>query len=109
MAPDLVGPEKAKRGKLPTTCWWFSIVGTNSKERTGYPTQKPLGVLKRIISVHSKPGEVVLDFFAGAGTSGEAAALLGRKFILIDNNKDAVKIAAKRLKQYKPACIGFKQ
>jgi len=108
MAPGLVTKEKAARGKTPTDVWWHTIVPTNGKERTGYPTQKPLGVLKRIVSVHSKPGDTILDFFAGAGTTGEAAALLGRKFILIDNNKDAVKISAKRLKQYKPKCIGFK-
>jgi len=107
LAPDLVGPEKAKKGKLPTTCWWFSIVGTNSKERTGYPTQKPLTLLKRIVSVHSKPGDTVLDFFAGSGTTGEAAALLGRQFILVDEKRDAVEIAAARLAAYKPRCIGF--
>jgi len=109
MAPGLVTKEKAARGKTPTDVWWHTIVPTNGKERTGYPTQKPLGILKRIVSVHSKPGDAVLDFFAGSGTTGEAAALLERKFILIDNNKDAVKTAANRLKQYKPKCIGFKQ
>jgi len=108
MAPGLVGKEKAARGKTITDSWWHTIVPTNGKERTGYPTQKPLGVLRRIVSVHSKPGDTVLDFFAGASTSGEAAALLGRKFIMIDNNKDAVRISAERLKQYKPKCIGFK-
>jgi site-specific DNA-methyltransferase (adenine-specific) len=108
MAPGLVTKEKAERGKTPTDVWWHTIVPTNGRERTGYPTQKPLGVLKRIVSVHSKPGDVVLDFFAGSGTTGEAAALLGRNFILIDNNKDAVHISAKRLKRYKPKCIGFK-
>ena len=107
MAPGLVTKEKAARGKTPTDVWWHTIVPTNGKERTGYPTQKPLGVLRRIVSVHSKPGDTVLDFFAGAGTTGEAAALLGRKFILVDNNKEAMKIAKKRLKQYKPECIGF--
>ena len=109
MAPGLVTKEKAERGKLITDTWFHTIVPTNSKERTGYPTQKPLGILKRIISVHSSPGETVLDFFAGSGTAGEAAALLGRQFILIDNNKEAVRISAKRLKQYKPECIGFKR
>jgi site-specific DNA-methyltransferase (adenine-specific) len=107
MAPGLVTKEKAARGKTLTDSWWHTIVPTNGKERTGYPTQKPLGVLKRIVSVHSKPGDIVLDFFAGAGTTGEAAALLGRKFILVDNNRDAVRISAKRLKKYKPSCIGF--
>jgi len=109
MAPGLVTKEKVLRGKTPTDVWWHTIVPTNGKERTGYPTQKPLGVLRRIVSVHSRPGDTVLDFFAGASTSGEAAALLGRKFIMIDNNKDAVRISAERLKKYKPECIGFKQ
>jgi site-specific DNA-methyltransferase (adenine-specific) len=107
MAPGLVGKEKAARGKTPTDVWWHTIVPTNGKEKTGYPTQKPLGVLTRIVSVHSRPGETVLDFFAGSGTTGEAAALLGRQFILVDDNKEAVKISAKRLKQYKPEHIGF--
>lgn len=108
MAPGLVTKEKAKRGKLITDCWFHTIVPTNGKERTGYPTQKPLGILKRIVRVHSKPGDSILDFFGGSGSMGEAAALLGRKFILIDNNRDAVKISAKRLKKYKPKLIGFK-
>jgi len=109
MAPGLVTKEKAARGKTPTDVWWHTIVATNGKERTGYPTQKPLGVLRRIVSVHTKPGDTVLDFFGGAGSAGEAAALLGRKFILIDNNKAATKISAKRLAKYKPECIGFKR
>ena len=107
MAPGLVGPEKAKRGKTPTDVWWHTIVPTNSKEKAGYPTQKPLGILKRIVSIHSNPGDHVLDFFAGSATTGEAAALLGRQFTLVDSNPDAVGIAAKRLQKYKPKCIGF--
>lgn len=100
MAPGLVGPEKAARGKTPTDVWWHTIVATNGREKTGYPTQKPLGVLRRIVSVHSNPGDLVVDFFAGSGTTGEAAAQLGRDFLLIDNNEEAVRIMATRLHQY---------
>ncbi|GBD04441.1 DNA adenine methyltransferase YhdJ [bacterium HR20] len=96
MAPGLVGAEKAARGKLPTDVWWHTIVPTNSKEKTGYPTQKPLGILRRIIAASSKPGDTVLDFFAGSGTTGIAAAELGRNFILVDNNQDALIVMARR-------------
>lgn len=96
MAPGLVGPEKAKRGKLPTDTWWHTIVPTNSKERTGYPTQKPLGILNRIIKASSNPGNTVLDFFAGSGTTGESALKFGRRFILIDSNLEALEVMAKR-------------
>lgn len=96
MAPGLVGNEKAKRGKLPTDTWWHTIVGTNSKERTGYPTQKPLGVINRIIQASSLPGQVVMDFFAGSGTVGESCIYLGRDFILIDNNREALEVMARR-------------
>lgn len=97
MAPSLVGEEKAARGKTPTDVWWHTIVPTNGREKTGYPTQKPLGVLRRIISVHSQPGDTVLDFFAGSGTTGAAAMELGRKFILIDSNPEAIAIMRGRL------------
>jgi site-specific DNA-methyltransferase (adenine-specific) len=107
MAPDLVGPEKAARGKVPTDVWWMTIVPTNSKEKTGYPTQKPIKLLNRIIAVHSRPGDTVLDFFAGSGTTGEAAAKAGRKFILIDSSSDAAKLMAKRLAISSPAMFGF--
>lgn len=96
MAPGLVGPEKAARGKLPTDTWWHTIVPTNGKEKTGYPTQKPLGILKRVIQASSKPGDVVLDFFAGSGTTGEACLLLDRKFILVDKNEQALEVMARR-------------
>jgi site-specific DNA-methyltransferase (adenine-specific) len=96
MAPGLVGPEKAKRGKLPTDTWWHTIVGTSGKERTGYPTQKPLGIINRIIQASSLPGQTVLDFFAGSGTVGESCLKLSRKFILIDNNPTALEVMAKR-------------
>lgn len=100
MAPGLVGKEKAARGKTPTDVWWHTIVPTNGKERLGYPTQKPLGVLERIVKVHSNPGEICMDIFAGSGTFGEAATKNGRKFILVDSNPDAVKIMQERLKKY---------
>ncbi len=96
MAPGLVGPEKAARGKLPTDTWWHTIVPTNGKEKTGYPTQKPLGVINRIIQASSNPGDLVMDFFAGSGTVGEACLKLGRRFILIDNNPEAIAVMAKR-------------
>ena len=100
MAPGLVGPEKAARGKTPTDVWWHTIVPTNGREKTGYPSQKPLGVVERIVRVHSKPGDLVLDFFAGSGTAGEAAAKLGRGFIMVDDNPEAIRVMAKRLGRY---------
>ena len=96
MAPGLVGKEKAKRGKLPTDTWWHTIVPTKGREKTGYPTQKPLGVLKRIIAASSNPGDLVLDFFAGSGTTGAACLELGRHFLLIDDNKQAMQVMARR-------------
>jgi site-specific DNA-methyltransferase (adenine-specific) len=103
MAPDLVGPEKAARGKIPTDVWFITVVPTNSREKTGYPTQKPLKLLERIVRVHSSPGEHVLDFFAGSGTTGVAAANLGRRFLLIDSSPDAVAIMSRRLSFADPA------
>ncbi|MDE2840332.1 MAG: site-specific DNA-methyltransferase [Chloroflexota bacterium] len=96
MAPGLVGPEKAARGKLPTDVWWHTIVPTNSKERTGYPTQKPLGILRRIVLASSQSGDTVLDFFAGSGTTGAAAHECDRSFVLIDNNPQAIAIMRQR-------------
>lgn len=96
MAPDLVGPEKAARGKLPTDTWWHTIVPTNGREKTGYPTQKPLGILRRIVQASSRPGALVLDFFAGSGTTGAAALEMGRRFMLIDNNQEALEVMARR-------------
>jgi site-specific DNA-methyltransferase (adenine-specific) len=107
MAPGLVGPEKAARGKTPTDVWWHTIVPTNGREKTGYPTQKPLGVLNRVVKVHSRPGDVVLDFFAGSGTTGEAAARHDRGFVLVDESAEAVRIAATRLAAFEPECVGF--
>ncbi|MEX5273250.1 site-specific DNA-methyltransferase [Kocuria sp. CPCC 205235] len=97
MAPGLVGPEKAARGKLPTDVWWHTIVSPTGKEKTGYPTQKPVGILRRIIAASSRPGDWVLDFFAGSGTTGAAAQLLGRKFVCVDVNPEAVEIMSERL------------
>lgn len=102
MAPGLVGKEKAARGKTPTDVWWHTIVPTNGKEKTGYPTQKPLGVLERIVKVHTEPGDVVLDFFAGSGTTGDAAARNGRDFVLIDEHPDAITIMEQRLARFEP-------
>jgi site-specific DNA-methyltransferase (adenine-specific) len=100
MAPGLETPEKAALGKLPTDVWWYTIVPTNGCERTGYPTQKPLGILKRIITASTNPGDLVLDFFAGSGTIGEAALLLGRRFILVDNNPQALEVMDRRFSSY---------
>jgi site-specific DNA-methyltransferase (adenine-specific) len=97
MAPGLVGEKKAKRGKFPTDTWWHTIVGTNSKEKTGYPTQKPKGILRRIVGASSNEGELVLDFFAGSGTIGDICLETNRRFILIDNNPQAFQTMRKRL------------
>jgi site-specific DNA-methyltransferase (adenine-specific) len=100
MAPGLVGPEKAARGKTPTDVWWHTIVSPTGKEKTGYPTQKPLGVLERIVKVHSNPGDLVCDFFAGSGTTGEAAARNGRDYLLVDSSAEAVEIMQSRLARW---------
>jgi len=100
MAPGLAGPEKAAKGKLPTDTWWWTIVGTNSKERNGYPTQKPLGIINRIIRASSNPGDMVLDFFAGSGTIGAACQELGRRFILVDDNSQAIEVMRKRFADF---------
>ena len=97
MAPGLVTPEKAALGKLPTDVWWHTIVSPTGKEKTGYATQKPEGVLRRIIAASSSEGDWVLDFFAGSGTTGSVARALGRRFLLIDENPDAIEIIRKRL------------
>jgi site-specific DNA-methyltransferase (adenine-specific) len=96
MAPGLCGPEKAARGKLPTDTWWHTIVPTNGPERTGYPTQKPLGVVSRIVQASSRPGDLVLDFFAGSGTTGEACLKNNRCFFLVDDNPEALEVMARR-------------
>jgi len=97
MAPGLVGAEKAARGKLPTDVWWHTIVPTSGTEKTGYPTQKPEGVLRRIVAASSRPGDWCLDFFAGSGTLGAVAARMGRRYVLIDSNPEAVRVMRRRL------------
>lgn len=97
MAPSLVGPAKAARGKTPTDVWWQTIVSPTGSEKTGYPTQKPVRILERIVRVHSQPGDLVVDPFAGSGTTGEAAARLGRDYLLIDENPEAVRVMRERL------------
>ncbi|MEZ5126257.1 MAG: site-specific DNA-methyltransferase [Thermoleophilia bacterium] len=105
MAPGLVTGEKAARGKTPTDVWWNTIVSPTGREKTGYPTQKPLKILERIVAVHSDPGDLVLDFFAGSGTTGEAAARLGRSYLLIDSNPEAIAVMARRLAWSDPEVI----
>lgn len=104
MAPGLVTPEKVAKGKLPTDVWWHTIVSPTGKEKTGYPTQKPLGILRRVIQASSKEGDLVLDFFAGSGTTGAAAYELGRNFILIDQNPESIAVIKER---FKSASISF--
>lgn len=96
LAPGLVTPSKAARGKLPTDSWWNTIVPTAGAERTGYPTQKPLAILRRIVRASSSPGDCVLDFFAGSGTTGAACLELGRRFVLVDDNPEAMRVMARR-------------
>ncbi len=107
MAPGLVGEEKAARGKLPTDVWWHTIVSPTGKEKTGYPTQKPLGILERIVRASSRSGDLVLDFFAGSGTTGLAAHRAGRRFLLVDNNPEALAVMARRFKSVPVEFEGF--
>ena len=97
MAPGLVTAEKAARGKLPTDVWWHTIVSPTGKEKTGYPTQKPLGVLRRIVQASSRPGDWCLDCFAGSGTLGAAARELGRRYVLVDSSPEAIRVMRERL------------
>jgi site-specific DNA-methyltransferase (adenine-specific) len=97
MAPGLVTPEKAARGKLPTDVWWHTIVPTRGAEKTGYPTQKPEGIVRRMVCASTRPGDWCLDFFAGSGTLGAVAAKLDRRFVLIDSNPQAVEVMETRL------------
>jgi site-specific DNA-methyltransferase (adenine-specific) len=103
MAPGLVTAEKVARGKLPTDVWWHTIVSPTGKEKTGYPTQKPEGVLRRIVNASSRPGDWCLDCFAGSGTLGAVARALGRRYVLIDSNPEAVAIANLRLASFERA------
>lgn len=109
MAPGLVTPEKVALGKLPTDVWWHTIVSPNGREKTGYPTQKPMGVLKRVVAASSAPGDWVLDFFAGSGTTGDAARQLARKFVLIDKNPEALEVIMKRLTTNSSSEVRFEQ
>ena len=97
MAPGLFTPEKAERGKLPTDVWWHTIVSPTGKEKTGYPTQKPEGVVRRMVQASTQPGDWVLDFFAGSGTLGAVAQKLERRFVLVDENPEAISVMQKRL------------
>jgi site-specific DNA-methyltransferase (adenine-specific) len=97
MAPGLVTPEKAARGKRPTDVWWHTIVPTNGAEKTGYPTQKPEGVVRRMVAASSRPGGWCLDFFAGSGTLGAVACSLGRRYVLVDRNPEAIDVMRRRL------------
>ncbi len=97
MAPGLVGPEKAARGKRPTDVWFHTIVPTNGSEKTGYPTQKPVGVLRRMVAASSRPGGWCLDPFAGSGTLGAVCRELGRRFVLVDSSPDAIAVMRDRL------------
>jgi site-specific DNA-methyltransferase (adenine-specific) len=106
MAPALVGEKKAKRGKTPTDTWWHTIVSPNGREKTGYPTQKPRGIIDRIVKVHSNPGDVVLDAFAGSGTLGESALLHGRSALLIDVSASAISVMQRRLSRFDPEFFG---
>jgi site-specific DNA-methyltransferase (adenine-specific) len=97
MAPGLVTAEKAARGKLPTDVWWHTIVSPTGREKTGYPTQKPEGIVRRMVQASSAPGDWCLDPFAGSGTLGAVCAALGRRFVLMDSNPEAVAVAEARL------------
>ena len=99
MAPGLVTPEKVAKGKLPTDVWWHTIVSPTGKEKTGYPTQKPLGILRRVIQASSQEGDLVLDFFAGSGTTGAAVAELGRHFIMVDQNAESIEVMKQRFQE----------
>jgi site-specific DNA-methyltransferase (adenine-specific) len=97
MSPGLVTAEQRARGKRPTDVWWHTIVPTSGAERTGYPTQKPLGVVRRCVAASSRPDGWCLDFFAGSGTLGAAARALGRRFVLVDASPDAIDVCVARL------------
>ena len=97
MAPGLVTAEKAARGKRPTDVWWHTIVPTNGAEKTGYPTQKPAGILRRIVAASSRPGGWCLDPFCGSGTLGAVCRELGRRFVLVDSGAEAIAVSRARL------------
>ena len=97
MAPGLVTPEKAARGKLPTSVWWHTIVSPTGSEKTGYPTQKPEGIVRRMVQASTRPGDWCLDPFAGSGTLGAVAAKLDRRYVLVDSSPEAVAVMQRRL------------
>ncbi len=101
MAPQLVTPEKVARGKLPTDVWWHTIVSPTGAEKTGYPTQKPVGIVRRMVAASSRPGDWVLDPFAGSGTTGVVAAALARRYLLVDSHPEALDVMRRRLGQVK--------
>lgn len=105
MAPSLVGEEKAAKGKLPTDTWWHTIVSPTGKEKLGYPTQKPLGIVRRALLASSAPDSLVCDFFAGSGTLGAAALLEGRRFILMDSHSAAIATMRKRFASAPDVCF----
>jgi site-specific DNA-methyltransferase (adenine-specific) len=105
MAPGLVTAEKAARGKLPTDVWWHTIVSPTGKEKTGYPTQKPEGIVRRMVLASTRTGDWCLDFFAGSGTLGAVAAKLGRRYVLIDSSPEAVTVARARLAPFEGARV----
>lgn len=107
MAPGMVTSEKAAMGKLPTSVWWHTIVSPMGKEKTGYPTQKPEGILRRIIQASSAEGDWVLDFFAGSGTTGAVASKLGRKFVTVDQNEESISVMRKRYDELDDKGIKF--
>jgi len=107
MAPGLAGPEKAARGKLPTDVWWHTIVSPTGKEKLGYPTQKPVPIVERIVRASCVPGGVVLDFFAGSGTTGEAALRAGRTFVLVDESAAAIDATKRRFAKQRDARVRF--
>jgi site-specific DNA-methyltransferase (adenine-specific) len=92
-----VGAEKAARGKRPTDVWFHTIVPTNGAEKTGYPTQKPAGVLRRLVAASSRAGGWCLDPFAGSGTLGAVCAALGRRYVMIDSSPTAIDVMRDRL------------
>jgi len=109
MAPGLVTPEKAALGKLPTDVWWHTIVSPTGREKTGYPTQKPLGILRRMVAASSAHGDWVLDFFAGSGTTGAAARELQRRFVMVDSNLEAIDVMKDRLQSNLTAKTNFQE
>ncbi len=106
MAPALVSAEKAARGKLPTDVWWHTIVSPTGKEKTGYPTQKPEALVRRMVAASTRPGEWCVDPIAGSGTLAAAARALGRRFVLIDTNPEAIRTARARLEPFAGAPEG---